>query len=181
MSTLMSRTKDVIVHRVLGLEDTPHRIAWGVFLGCMVTFTPTIGLQIVIYLTVATLLRANKVSGVPILFLSNPLSAVPLYWGVWKVGQFLLHLGHPPEVHVRELLTARLESAGEASEGSLLEKLLEPEFWSGVGDAMLQMGGELWLGSLVIGLLTGTPAYFFTVWAVKTFRARLSRDGGGGV
>ena len=39
----------VLEHHILGLNDEPHRIARGVFLGTVVAFTPTLGLQMMIY------------------------------------------------------------------------------------------------------------------------------------
>ena len=62
---------------LLRVRDTPRRIAWGVFLGSVVAMTPTLGFQIVLYVAIATVLRANKLSGIPILFISNPITAVP--------------------------------------------------------------------------------------------------------
>ena len=42
------RLKQIVLHNILHLDDTPHRIAWGVFIGAMIAFTPTLGLQIVL-------------------------------------------------------------------------------------------------------------------------------------
>ena len=41
---LWRRLKQIVFHNILHLDDTPHRIAWGVFLGAMIAFTPTLGL-----------------------------------------------------------------------------------------------------------------------------------------
>ena len=91
MKKWWEKLKDVVVHKILGLDDAPSRIAWGVFLGCVVAMTPTLGLQILLYVSLATLLRVNKLSGIPILFISNPFTAVPLYGFCWWVGNLLLH------------------------------------------------------------------------------------------
>jgi hypothetical protein len=88
---LWRRLQQIVFHNILHLDDTPHRIAWGVFIGAMIAFTPTLGLQILLYLPIAALLRANKVSGIPILFISNPFTAVPLYYTTWSVGAAVLH------------------------------------------------------------------------------------------
>src|SRR5690606_17221590 len=82
---LLDKFRQVLVHNILGLDDTPHRIGLGVLLGFLVAFTPTLGFQIIMYVALAALIRANKLSGIPILFISNPFTAVPLYWFVWKV------------------------------------------------------------------------------------------------
>ena len=44
------QTERFIKYRVLHVDDTPHRIALGVALGFFVTWTPTIGVQIVLIL-----------------------------------------------------------------------------------------------------------------------------------
>ena len=56
---LWTRLKNVVVSGILGLDDSPQRIALGVFLGFVVAMTPTLGLQIVIYVALAALLRVN--------------------------------------------------------------------------------------------------------------------------
>jgi uncharacterized protein (DUF2062 family) len=166
-----ARLKALIVHRVLGVEDTPHRIAWGVAVGTVIAFTPTIGLQIMLYLLFATLLRANKVSGVPILFISNPVTMLPLYWFCGKVGAFCL--GHTTERGGRARLEAGLASANDAAaETNLLEDIWTSEFWANAWEVMKEMGGEIWLGSTVLGVGFAVPLYFATRIAVQRFRRR---------
>lgn len=164
---LWRRLRDVIVLRILGVADTPHRIAWGVLLGFLVAMTPTIGLQIVLYVTIATFLRANKVSGIPILFISNPFTAVPLYYFCFWLGGEVLHGGQASAS--REELMARLEQAGAAMQHGLGD-LLTAAFWRQVWDVFWALGADLWMGSLVLGLVTGVPAYFLTLWGVRAFR-----------
>jgi hypothetical protein len=170
---LWRRLKDLVVHRILGVDDTPNRIAWGVFLGFMVAMTPTIGFQIVMYVAIASLLRGNKVAGIPILFISNPFTAVPLYWCAWWLGSAIMHGGVPVEPS-EEAVRARVVDGSEAGE-PWYTRIFTAEFWDTLGDQMLAIGAELWLGSIVLGLLTGIPGYFLTLWAVKRFRARRGR------
>ena len=170
----LSRVGEVISRRILGLNDTPHRIAWGVFLGLMVAWTPTLGLQILIYLAVAALFRANKVSGIPLLFISNPVTAVPLYYFCWLVGRRILSDG-PSSPSEAARIHERLEAA-ESAGGDIWEQIFQTEFWLGVWDALVAMGGEMWMGSLVMGLATGIPGYFLTRWGVAAYRRRQERD-----
>src|SRR6056297_631558 len=48
-----ARLKHLLVHNILHLDDTPHRIAWGVFWGFFIGATPTIGIQVLLYWIVA--------------------------------------------------------------------------------------------------------------------------------
>lgn len=167
MNALVRRAKDVVIHRVLRADDTPHRIAWGVFLGVFVAWTPTLGLQIVIYLALAALLRANKASGIPFLFISNPFTAVPVYLFAWRVGSFLLR-GERAEEQDRLSIEERLTQASDAETGSLLD----PENLRALWNMLLELGAELWLGGFVVGLLVGIPAYVLSYWGVREYRRR---------
>ncbi len=170
-----ARLKAVVVHRVLGVQDTPHRIAWGMAIGTVIAFTPTIGLQIMLYLAFATLLRANKISGVPILFISNPVTALPLYWFCWRVGAFLL--GRSGGASDQAALQSELESASAAAQDTnLLQDIWTAEFWAQAWEVMKQMGGELWLGSLALGIAFAVPLYFLTHAGVRRFRARKAQE-----
>ena len=164
---LWRRLQQIVFHNILHLDDTPHRIAWGVFIGAMIAFTPTLGFQIVLYLPIAALLRANKVSGIPILFISNPFTAVPLYYTTWSVGAAVLH---PEKEVTRATIKTWLGNTGRALKDDGAGRLLESEFWSEAGRLLASTGGELWMGALVCGLLVALPAYFVTRWGINTFR-----------
>jgi uncharacterized protein (DUF2062 family) len=151
----------------LHLDDTPHRIAWGVFIGAIIAFTPTLGLQILIYIAVAALLGANKVSGIPILFISNPFTAVPLYYTTWQVGAAVLE----PETEVsRATIKQWLGNTGRALKNDGVGKLLEADFWLDTGRLLASTGAELWIGGLLCGILVGVPTYFLTRWGINAVR-----------
>ncbi|MCA9601319.1 MAG: DUF2062 domain-containing protein [Polyangiales bacterium] len=162
------RIRDFFVRRIVGLDDTPHRIAWGVFLGCVVGATPTLGFQIVIYLLVATLLRANKLSGLPIVFVTNPVTAVPLYYFAWRFGAWLL--GSKPQNAARTE-RAMEELAGTAGGGDWTRGVFTQDFWERVLNTILGMGIELWVGCIILGVAFGIPAYALTYRAVVQLRA----------
>ena len=164
---LWGRLRDMVVTRILGLDDSPQRIARGVFLGFVVAMTPTLGLQIVLYVTLAAILRVNKVSGVPILFITNPVTALPMYGFCWWLGNAVLHGGSGGAGW--EEVRARLMEESARSD-SVYEQLLSADFWSRVGEAMAQLGGELWLGSLISGVVLGAPAYLLSLWGVRAYR-----------
>ncbi len=164
---LWRRLKQIIVHNILHLDDTPHRIAWGVLIGSIVAFTPTLGFQIVIYLAVAALLGANKVSGIPVLFISNPFTAVPLYYATWSIGAAVLH---PDKEITRATIKSWLGSTGRALKNGSADRLLEGEFWAGAGRLLASTGAELWMGALICGLVLGIPAYFVTRWGINAVR-----------
>ncbi len=161
---LARRVREVVVRRILDVDDTPHRIALGVFLGTLVAWTPTLGLQLVLYVALATVLRANKVSGLPLVFVTNPVTAAPCYWLCWRLGA---------------LLTGGAVVA-EASPAAAIETTppLPPPpeaagpWWHELWQSLALVGADLWVGSLVIGVLTGAVAYLLTHRGVTAWRRR---------
>ena len=167
VGALWRRLQQIVVHNILHLDDTPHRIAWGVFIGAMIAFTPTLGIQIVLYIPIAALLRANKASGIPILFISNPLTAVPLYYTTWKVGAAVLH---PEKEVTRATIKGWLGDTGRALKDPGIGRLLEADFWASAGRLLASTGAELWVGGLICGLVVAVPVYFITRRGINVVR-----------
>lgn len=161
------RLQQIIVHNILHLDDTPHRIAWGVFIGALVAFTPTLGLQILIYIPIAALLNANKISGIPILFISNPFTAVPLYYMTWKVGAAVMQ---PEEEVTQATIRQWLGDTGRALKSDGIGRLLEADFWRQAGRLLASTGAELWIGGLLCGIAVAVPTYFLTRWGINAVR-----------
>lgn len=164
---MASRIKEVLIQRIVGIDDTPHRIAWGVFLGCAIGATPTLGLQILIYVAAAAMLRANKVSGVPFVLLVNPLTAIPVYYFEWRVGAWLMGEGRG-DAEARALVIEQLTAVSNDLRWPW--DLFSARFWGAVFEAAVAMGEELWVGCLAVGLSTGALGYAVTYWAVVRFR-----------
>ncbi len=163
--TLWGRVKKVIVTRILGLHDTPHRIAWGVFLGFVVAFTPTVGVQMMLFVVVATVLRSNKVSGLPVVWLTNPLTVVPIYYSCWRIGAFLLGTDDDPE-RGQEII----DRLAGAEESFSVSRMVEGDFWGEIFRTMWELGAELWLGGVLVGVVLGGIFYPVTIFAVNAYR-----------
>ncbi len=163
---LVQRAKEGIVYYVLGVQDTPHRIALGVFLGFMIGMTPTIGVQLVIYVAFAALLRANKISGILPVFISNPVTAVPLYYFNWWVGN--LATGGDTETADFARRAIDRVTSWEGSWWSLVRKVFEPGTWTQIWRLVV----ELWVGSLIVGGVLGILFYFVTLEAVHLYRKK---------
>lgn len=158
------RIKGWVAHNILGVNDTPHRLAFGVFLGFVVAWTPTLGLQMLLYVAAATLLRANKVVGVGIVWLTNPVTAVPVYYTNWQVGHLFLNGAGGAE-------GGREQIALLVSQNQGLSSMLTAGFWSDVGATLAAVGAELWLGSLLVGVCLGAVGY------ALVYRAASRRSG----
>jgi len=162
------RLRRPIIEKILHLDDTPHRIALGVFLGFVVGWTPLMGAQIVLYLAAAYLFRANRASGLPPVLLTNPITAVPIYVLNWRIGQWLLNPGGITEA-AREKKTAALTAFVEKFSVS---EVLTASFWDRFADAFGTFGQELFFGCLVVGGVCGLVGYVATYYGVVAYRRR---------
>ena len=63
---------------LLMLDDTPHHIALGTALGVFIAFTPTVGIQMILVLLLAMLVRPffrfNNVAGLIAVYITNPVT-----------------------------------------------------------------------------------------------------------
>lgn len=168
MRRLWARIRRPVVKRILHLDDSPHRIAFGVFLGFLVGWTPTMGLQIVIYLLLAYALRANRASGLLPVFLTNPITAVPVYLLNWQIGRWILH----PNGLSQAALTEQRTAIRDFVNNFQLSRLLESSFWSSAGTAFRAFGLELVVGCLVVGFACGIAGYIITYYGVIEYRKR---------
>lgn len=146
------RVREVLVHHLLHADDPPHRLALGVAIGVFVTFTPTVGVQMAIVVLLAWLLRANKVVGVPIVWITNPATIVPIYWGCYWLGCKLLR---------RQLV-----------DGDWLADFAQAQHISTYWHKLLEITLPLWLGCLVVALAASIPSYYATYWLVVHHRRR---------
>jgi uncharacterized protein (DUF2062 family) len=150
---VLNRLKSFFIYRVLHVDDTPHRIALGVAVGIFITWTPTISLQMVLTVALSALLRANKVVGVPFVWISNPATLAPIYLPNYFVGCWILR---QPRQNLEPLFQA-----------------WDRGLWDGLV-AMWQTGWQgfwpLWTGSIVVGGALGVLSYFATRFAVVRYR-----------
>ena len=84
------RVRRFVLRSLLHTDDPPHELALGVAIGVFVTFTPTVGFQMVLTVFLAWLLRANKAVGVPIVWITNPATIIPIYYSCYVVGRSML-------------------------------------------------------------------------------------------
>ncbi len=164
MSNLWRAARKFIYRRLLHADDSPHSIALGVAIGLFIGFSPTMGAQMVICIAIATLVRANKAAGMPMVFVTNPVTFVPIYGFCWWLGS-LITGGTPAS---RSQVLSRLQESGQG----FFQGMLSLDFWRGLIRLMMELGVELWIGCLVVGLATAIPGYFLTRWGVTVYRAR---------
>ncbi len=153
------KLKRFFIYRVLHVDDTPHRIALGLAIGIFITWTPTMGLQMILTVMLASLMRANKFVGVPFVWISNPVTAVPLYGFNYLVGTWVLPGGNYSVSEFTESLSKAVFIGG-----GWMDKI--GAWWQATYDFFL----PLWVGSIVVALILAVPTYVVTRWAVVKYR-----------
>jgi uncharacterized protein (DUF2062 family) len=76
--------------KLKSLQGDPHYIAMGMAVGVFVAFTPTIPFHTVFAIGLAFVLKGSKPAALMGSWFSNPLTIPALYYGSFKIGDFLL-------------------------------------------------------------------------------------------
>ena len=142
---------------LLHLDDSAHQIALGAGLGVFVAMTPTIGFQMLIVLLATSAFRANKVAGLPMPWITNPVTIVPMYSLNYYVGWLLVG---GPNLAGFESRLLRLMSL----------QLGWIDWVKGWWHLMIDMAAPLWVGSLLMGLAAGAAAYGIMYYLIVVYR-----------
>jgi uncharacterized protein (DUF2062 family) len=149
-----------MIRKLLQIQDTPHSIALGTSLGMLIAMTPTIGIQIVIAAVVCTAFRANRVAGIVMVFISNPLTMVPIYWADYWVGAKLLGS----------------EMISKEDFAAIWTRIIEAGMIGGIREGFVVLTGAIFLpmmlGGTLIGFVLAVPLYPITYRAVEARRRR---------
>jgi uncharacterized protein (DUF2062 family) len=156
-----------VLRWVLSFHGRPRDIALGAAIGMAVAFTPTIGLQIVVAVFLATLVGASRAAAIVPVWITNPFTFVPIYGFTYMLGSWFW----PGEVR-----------------GDIRQRL--GELWSGMDRydlwdladrlrLLMAVGWDLFMpmmiGGLLLGLVLAVPTYFATLWTVNHARAFIPR------
>lgn len=155
LSYYMAQTRYYCVHKVLHADDPPHKLALGIAIGVFVAFLPLIGIQMALSLALAWMCGANKAVGVPLVWISNPLTAVPIYYPGYWLGCRLLNKA-----------TIDRWSDLLAFDGGWLSILQQ------LSSRFSDIVAPLLLGSLIIAIPIGLASYFVSLIGIKYYRLR---------
>jgi uncharacterized protein len=78
--------------RFMRLQGSPDEIAKGFALGIFIGMTPTLGLQMLIAIFFAMLLRENKIAAALGVWITNPVTAAPIYALEYETGRRMLQM-----------------------------------------------------------------------------------------
>ncbi len=149
-------------------HGSPMSIARGAALGTWVAFTPTVGIQMFVVGVLGIPLRANIPVAVALVWLSNPVTMVPLYFAFYLVGTLVLA---QPALDY-SVLSERIDLAWETAQGQGL--------WAGLRGLFDFLGSEVvWpmaVGSFIMATALAVAAYHGALlWATRRAQ-RLEQD-----
>ena len=156
-----------VLRWVIRLRSSPRAIAGGLGIGTFVAFTPTIGVQIILAVIIATFFNMNRPAAMIPVWITNPLTVAPIYTLNYWLGSKVWE--GPPLQDVSGLFIGI---------GKTMAKL---EFWDIKEQfmAVLHMGEEtlipLLIGSIAIGLVAGGCVFFFSLKLLRIFFSRRSK------
>jgi uncharacterized protein (DUF2062 family) len=155
---------------IIRLRGSPHAIAGGVAIGMVVAFTPTIGFQTVLALGLATLLNANRPIAIVPTWISNPVTALPIYAFTYRVGS--LFWPGPGAVEVARTLR---DAVRELEKLDFLAMHHQLAVFAELG---VDIFVPLTIGGLIVGGVAAAISYPLTVGLMVRLRARRRRRRG---
>lgn len=157
------KVRRFVLQKVLHTDDSPHTVALGTAIAVFIALLPLVGIQTVLAIAIAALFRANKAVCIPIVWITNPFTIVPVYGSCWALGRRVLSSPSPGEHEA--MLSQLAHLTREASVFGL-------DFWKDLAGILEQFGAELWLGCALVGFVLGVASYFLTRAAVSGYRER---------
>jgi uncharacterized protein (DUF2062 family) len=138
-----------VLRRLAQRGASPHSVALGTSIGVFVAMTPTVGLQMLIGICIATLLRANRVAAALPAWITNPATIVPIYSFNYWLGRVLTREGPGVDEFVSTFT-------------GILELVKTEGAWAAMR-ALLALGVEiqlpLWTGCILVGIVLALPTY----------------------
>lgn len=160
--------KQFLTHKILHIDDTPQRLALGVAIGFFCAWTPMIGFQSAMVVAFAIALGANKVVGLPFVWISNPLTLVPIYWSNYLFGNAVMAIFvERPRFSFKDFENAIREFVKG------FEGVFNFQTWHNLYNLLvkfLDLTVDLWIGSILVGLILAIISYFASYRLIVWYR-----------
>jgi uncharacterized protein (DUF2062 family) len=134
------------------LRGSPEAVAGGFGLGIFIALTPTVGAQVLLALTLATLLKLNRVAAVVPVWITNPVTIPPLFTFNYWLGSLIW-----PGPGVGDVYRRMLKTSANMATLDIWEIRAQIE-------AFVLLGKEIFIplviGSILAGGCAGCFGYF---------------------
>jgi uncharacterized protein len=144
-----------LLRTILMLDDTPHSIALGTAIGMFIGLTPTVGLQMILVMVVYYLTRSlfqfNRLAALLTVYISNPITMIPMYWFNFEVGAAIVGGEVDPDDFAR-----------------IFEYHGFWQWWNAVLELFVGIGWPLILGSAIVASIGGLLTYPAMRWLLRS-------------
>jgi len=163
MSGLKQTPRDIL-RQLVSISDSDHSKALGAAIGVFIAMTPTVGIQTVSVIVVAAVtfpfFHFNRFAAFVAIYLSNPITIVPIYWMNYKVGTWFV---------------------GGSLNRTELARVLEydslAEWWQTILNLFIKIGPALIIGSLVVATVCGIATYPLARWLLHKLASEIPAPG----
>ncbi|MCP4675061.1 MAG: DUF2062 domain-containing protein [Deltaproteobacteria bacterium] len=146
---------------VLRQKDTPHRIALGMAMGIFVGLLPIMGVQMAVVAMLALPFRGNLKAAIAGVWISNPITFIPMYWGYYQFGLLFSS--------TKEIEWERFQ--GIISEAAEWSWMSVSQSMNRVVDIGVDILIPMWIGSTILAVVFGILTYFVAFRFVVKYRA----------
>jgi uncharacterized protein len=166
----MPRITRYLYLRFIRLRGTPHSLALGTAIGISIGIAPTLPFNSLLTLALTLVMRANPIAGIlAATVVSNPLTFIPQYYCLWRIGNFFLP---------NRLSWARIET--------FLHQLCQVDFFDKI-NLIRELGLDTVLVMMTGGIIIAIPAgilsyllayrFFFTLRLARQKKHLLNSKG----
>ena len=162
-----------IKFRILHVDDSPHRIAFGVAIGLFLAFQPPLGFHMIAAVVLAYILSANKFVALTCIWANNPFTLVLIYYPNYVIGRAVLGFFHTNARLEPSQVTTLVEET--STFWRFITSFHTREFWQELGELFLQIGLEITVGGLILGAIIAAAAYFATRKLIRRHRMNIQK------
>ena len=162
------RATRYVIHRMRRLPDQPHRIARGVFAGCLIGFLPLPGLQFLGAWGLALLMRGNVLAALLGTFNSNPITTPFFAVGAVSLGHWMLGIDTP--LSADAIFTAIGDAGGDLWRNFLAIFTHDVAQWDGLLLFWHTVYLPYFIGALIPGFLLSLGFYYLTIPLVVAYQ-----------
>ena len=138
-----------------GFRGTPHAIAGGFSLGIFLALTPTVGVQLIIAVFLATVFKVSRPAALIAVMVTNPVTIPPIFTFNYYIGS--LFIDGPS---VTEVYKHFIRIAADMAKFNVWEVTDQIKAFAETGQEMLL---PLILGSLIIATISAIISYIIVV------------------
>lgn len=160
-----------VQHRLHRLPDKPHRIARGLFIGVLISFSPLFGLHFVVAALLAKAMRGNIMAALLGTFFGNPLTFPFIATLSLQLGYLILGYprGDPHRGYVFEYFRS---SALEIKNNFLALFTNADADWSNLDGFYHSIFLPYLVGGIIPGIIAGLIVYYLSVPLITVYQNR---------